>query len=143
MLYIRNIHTHSIRTLSYYHSILFYSHHNSKGHVTFLIRFFFTSGLYDTYISSRKRSLDDRNRSIIYYEKDNTGRCWLFILFFLLFYKTYVVGTQKNRLDETVLLSTQNPCCLFVCFVALRPKSTAMVIAGWSVHLTTLFPGQA
>ena len=33
--------------------------------------------------------------------------------------------------------------CLFVCFVALRPKSTAMVIAGLSVHLTTLFPGQA
>ena len=33
--------------------------------------------------------------------------------------------------------------CMFVCFVALRPKSTAMVIAGRSVHLTTLFPGQA
>ena len=32
--------------------------------------------------------------------------------------------------------------CLFV-FVALSPKSTAMVIAGRSVHLTTLFPGQA
>ena len=32
---------------------------------------------------------------------------------------------------------------LFVCFVALRPKSTAMVIAGRSVHLNTLFPGQA
>ena len=32
---------------------------------------------------------------------------------------------------------------LFVCFVALRPKSTAIVIAGRSVHLTTLFPGQA
>ena len=32
----------------------------------------------------------------------------------------------------------------FTClFVALRPKSTAMVIAGRSVHLTTLFPGQA
>ena len=31
-----------------------------------------------------------------------------------------------------------------VCFfVASRPKSTAMVIAGRSVHLTTLFPGQA
>ena len=29
--------------------------------------------------------------------------------------------------------------CLFVCFVALRPKSTAMVIAERSVHLTTLF----
>ena len=32
--------------------------------------------------------------------------------------------------------------CLFV-FVALRPMSTAMVIAGRSVHLTTLLPGQA
>ena len=35
-----------------------------------------------------------------------------------------------------------NIVCLFV-FVALRPMSTAMVIAGRSVHLTTLFPGQA
>ena len=32
--------------------------------------------------------------------------------------------------------------CLFV-FVALRPMSTAMVIAGRSVHLTTPLPGQA
>ena len=32
---------------------------------------------------------------------------------------------------------------LFVCFVALRAKSTAMVIAGRSVHLSILFPGQA
>ena len=32
---------------------------------------------------------------------------------------------------------------LLVGFVALRPKSTAMVIAGRSVHLTTHFPGQA
>ena len=32
---------------------------------------------------------------------------------------------------------------LFSVFVALRPKSTAMVIAGRSVHLTTRFPGQA
>ena len=34
---------------------------------------------------------------------------------------------------------------LFVlfCFVALRPKSTAKVIAGRSVHLTALFPRQA
>ena len=31
---------------------------------------------------------------------------------------------------------------LIVCFVALRPKSTAMVIAGRSVHLTTLFLGK-
>ena len=33
--------------------------------------------------------------------------------------------------------------CWFVGFVALLPKSTALVIAGRSVHLTTLFPGQA
>ena len=32
---------------------------------------------------------------------------------------------------------------LFVCFVALHPKSTAMVMAGRSVHLATLLPGQA
>ena len=31
---------------------------------------------------------------------------------------------------------------VFVCFVALRPKSTAMVMAGRSVHLTTLFLGK-
>ena len=34
-----------------------------------------------------------------------------------------------------------NFSCWFVGFVALRPKSIAMVIAGRSVHLTTLFPG--
>ena len=34
-------------------------------------------------------------------------------------------------------------CRLLVGFVALRTKSTAMVIAGRSVHLTTLFPVQA
>ena len=28
---------------------------------------------------------------------------------------------------------------LIVCFVALRPKSTAMAMAGRSVHLTTLY----
>ena len=31
----------------------------------------------------------------------------------------------------------------FFCFVALHPKSTAMFMAGRSVHLTTLFPKQA
>ena len=29
-------------------------------------------------------------------------------LFSYFSYKTYVLGTQKNRLNETVLLSTQN-----------------------------------
>ena len=42
------------------------------------------------------------------------------------------------RLDNELYFSMS-----FFVFVALRPKSTAMVIAGRSVHLTTLFPGQA
>ena len=37
---------------------------------------------------------------------------------------------------------TEHGQFLFV-FVALRPKSTAMVMVKWSVHLTTLFPWQA
>ena len=31
-------------------------------------------------------------------------------LIFLFLIQTYVVGTQKNRLNETVLLSTENIC---------------------------------
>ena len=40
-----------------------------------------------------------------------------------------------------IVLAVGTGCfvCLFV-FVALRPMSTAMVIAGRSVHLTTLYP---
>ena len=45
-------------------------------------------------------------------------------------------GTSMPAIKQVLFV------CLFV-FVALRPKSTAMVIAGRSVHLTTLFPGQA
>ena len=29
-------------------------------------------------------------------------------------YKIYVMGTQKNRLNETILLSTQNTCLILV-----------------------------
>ena len=50
--------------------------------------------------------------------------------------------TVQSLLLKTWILQTLDFVC-FVCFVALRPKSTAMVIAGRSVHLTTLFPGQA
>ena len=46
--------------------------------------------------------------------------------------------------DSFSLLFFERKIHVFFCvFVALRPKSTAMVIAGRSVHLTTLFPGQA
>ena len=54
------------------------------------------------------------------------------------------IGEQcRPRSDATECgIGSVSNVCLFV-FVALRPKSTAMVIAGRSVHLTTLFPGQA
>ena len=47
------------------------------------------------------------------------------------------------RLKPICSVQRRNPFAWLVGFVALRPKSTAMVIAGRSVHLTTLFPGQA
>ena len=39
------------------------------------------------------------------------------------------------------LIFTAYSLCMPVCFVALHPMLTAMVMVGWSVHLTTLFPG--
>ena len=56
------------------------------------------------------------------------------------FMQTVQTQIRHSACLQDVLLKLQ--FCLFV-FVALRPKSTAMVIAGRSVHLTTLFPGQA
>ena len=53
---------------------------------------------------------------------------------------------DNNDDNDDDLLSEINiggKFCLFICFVALRPKSTAMVMAGLSVHLTKLFSGQA
>ena len=42
--------------------------------------------------------------------QDFSSECAMKIYFFYFSTKTYVVGTQKNRLDMTVLLSTQNIC---------------------------------
>ena len=53
---------------------------------------------------------------------------------------------SDRRINEPVLaililiVYVSSDC---IVFVALRPMSTAMVIAGRSVYLTTLFPGQA
>ena len=53
------------------------------------------------------------------------------------------MGKNNGNHDLVCENKGQVIVCLFVCFVALRPKPTAMVIAGWSVPLTTLFSGQA
>ena len=50
--------------------------------------------------------------------------------------------TFQGLIKDSLTVFKDSKFILFV-FVALRPKSTAMVMAGWSVHLTTLFPGQA
>ena len=50
--------------------------------------------------------------------------------------KTYA---KKHMQKKRIVYVDQR----FACFVALRPKSTAMVMVGLSVRLTTLFPGQA
>ena len=52
-------------------------------------------------------------------------------------------GAKKMCLCTPHLCEQNTHQIWLVCFVALRPKSTAMVMAGWSVHLTTLLPGQA
>ena len=68
--------------------------------------------------------------------------------------QTALCMTLRNSIGifRTTIFCPENICkvkrlllnaTFFVCFVALRPKSTSMVIAGRSVHLTTLFPGQA
>ena len=50
-----------------------------------------------------------------------------------------------NKIHEHVFMVETVETLVFFCFFlfALRPKSTAMVMAGRSVHITTLFPGQA
>ena len=53
---------------------------------------------------------------------------------------TYPVGLQVYTSLDSFDVHLK---FFFFVLVALRPMSTAMVIAGQSVHLTTLFPGQA
>ena len=47
-------------------------------------------------------------------------------------------SNEDSKVGCAVISDNRSNICLFV-FVALRPKSTAMVIAGRSDHLSTLF----
>ena len=63
---------------------------------------------------------------------------------FLSIYLSLIWRRVRSKMTSYSKTATTIFCfVLFVCFVALRPKSTAMVIGGRSFHLTTLFPGQA
>ena len=67
-------------------------------------------------LNSRQVSNSDMQRPTIYETQFSCPcqapryECVLENQFFHFSYKTYEVGTQKNRLNETVLLSTQNIC---------------------------------
>ena len=72
---------------------------------------------------------------------------FVFIKEITLLYRSMACNTimeeKYSYIHTGVLTLAHQLIVVFVVFVALRPKSTAMVIAGRSVHLTTLFPGQA
>ena len=53
-----------------------------------------------------------------------------------------ILNKSENATLQYFILCEKVLVCLFVCLFALRPKSTAMVMAGRSVHLTTLFLGK-
>ena len=55
----------------------------------------------------------------------------------------YYISMHNDMHVSIFMVCAPGLFCLFVCNVALRPKSTAMVMAGWSVDLTTHIPGQA
>ena len=72
-------------------------------------------------------------------------KCWTALLKILVLENKYKIvvplfDAAYVAPNEDITLVSKDS---FVCFVALRPKSTAMVMAGRSAHLTTLFPGQA
>ena len=67
-----------------------------------------------------------------------------------IWYGTLMKNCFKDWSQSTIISNDQNASCSILvsqvghelicfCFVALRPKSTAMIIAGRSLHLTTLF----
>ena len=71
------------------------------------------------------------------------------LIHFVLEMFMYLLETANSMFLSFIrfeLLSFEHGCPIshnmFVYFVALRPKSTAMVIEGWSVHLITLFSGK-
>ena len=53
----------------------------------------------------------------------------------------FAISFALKPVEVSILTIKHLFVCLFV-FVALRPMSTAMAIAGRSVHLTTLFLGR-
>ena len=74
---------------------------------------------------------------------DFTGGSLSLLQMFLLAHNSGMLHLTFNFIKHCYVLHLIGALFLVGCFVALRPKSTAMVIAGRSVHLTTLFPGQA
>ena len=83
------------------------------------------------YIVSKVAKIRNRYNQVPHLTQDTNGKV------------TNSQKTPQTRAKRSALSQQVTTKYGFVCIVALRPKSTAMVIAGRSVHLTTLFPGQA
>ena len=62
---------------------------------------------------------------------------YIIMYMYIIIYIMYILGYYLIFF-LCIVLTFCLPCILFVCFVALCPKSTAMLMVGWSVHLTTL-----
>ena len=60
------------------------------------------------------------------------------------FFTVCLIHNALSKLGKKYhLVTLKLEVCFLVGYVALRPKSTAMVMWGWSVKFNTLFPGQA
>ena len=57
----------------------------------------------------------------------------------LVYQLLYGLSVEAGFYGDVSECLDSHPVVLFVCFVALHPKSTAMVMVGGSVHLATLF----
>ena len=78
---------------------------------------------------------------------DLSCMCSFFIMHMLTVRNGSYTNERRNEKSFLILplafvLLNHEILFLFVLLLYV-PKSTAMVMVGWSVHLTTLFPGQA
>ena len=76
------------------------------------LNYMYRNGQNVVYDPEGQRLLDQNRANGEYETKEQAFRleCVLEKYFLYFSCKTYVVGTQKNRFNETVLLSTQNTC---------------------------------
>ena len=139
------------------HTLIIYVQYikGSKRKTSYLLEKLFEKDLVDFVSDSifKRLNFDNSSSETVFNQKIKTKNYFLTTAYFwgsdklmeINYYPIYE-KQMSNGIFKFVQINMKHflYTVRFVClFVALRPKSTAMVIAGWSVHLTTLFPGQA